>query len=134
MKIFSFVLCLFSFLCFLSCATTPPLADAEKTASAWEEIYECVRTAPPGKNCGNQFKSRIYTVKVSSIQKDKSGQAQLVTRFGSGDKSFTCELINEHVDQFAPGDVIQFEGTVIGIHAKPMQRSVEFKDCNIRKL
>ncbi len=134
MKKYTFVPCLFSFLLYQGCASTPPFAEAEKSARAWDEIYECVRTAPPGKSCGSQFKSRAYTAKISSIQKDKSGQVQVVSRFGVGDKAFTCELTSEYADQFAAGDIIQIEGTVTGITAKPMQRAVEFENCIIRKL
>ncbi len=134
MKKHTFVPCLLSFLLFQSCATTPPFANAQKSAQAWDEIYECVRTAPPGKSCGSEFKSRVYTAKISSIQKDNSGKTQVVSRFGAGDKAFTCALPTENSDQLTAGDLIEFEGTITGIGAKPMQRSVEFENCSIRKL
>lgn len=124
---------LLSFLLFQSCATKAPFSGADKTASTWDAIYECIRTAPEGKSCGSQFKSHTYTAKVSSIQKDETGHTQLISRFGSGDKAFKCEIPAEKAEQFAAGDIIQFEGTVTGITAKPMQRAIEFDNCNLRK-
>lgn len=124
---------LLTFLLFQSCATKAPFAGADKTANTWDAIYECIRTAPEGKSCGGQFKSHTYTAKVSTIQKDELGHTQLISRFGSGDKAFICELPNDKTDQFAVGDIIQFEGTVTGITAKPMQRAIEFDNCNLRK-
>ncbi len=134
MKKIASLLGLCSSLFFLNCATTKPFANSEKSNRDWEEIFQCIQTAPPGKSCGSAFKSHSFTAKVSSIQKDKLGQTQVVSRFGAGDKAFTCESTRGEGDSLNAGDIIEFEGTVSGVTVKPMQRAVEFKDCTIRKL